>query len=386
MMWRRICRNVGGVCSAALVAASCETPPAPPPAPAGAAQSAPAGAIDTARVVSQALSSTLALPGELQPFQSVAVYPKVTGFVKTISVDRGSRVAAGDVIARLEAPELVAQHAEAESRLQATRAQLAAAQAKLAADESSYEHLRAASQTAGVVAGNDLVVAQKAAEASRAVVSGLSDAVTAAAEAARGVAQMEAYLAIQAPFDGTVTERNVHPGELVGPASGRGAGVPMVRIETASRLRLVVPVPEMYVAGLSNGTVVKFTVPDAPGQTFQGPIARIPHAIDPKTRTMPVEVDVANADGRLTSGAFAQVEWPIRRTEATLFVPATAVTTNLERTFVIRIANGQAEWVDVKPGASAGALIEVFGALHEGDVVVARATDAIRPGSILTAK
>jgi RND family efflux transporter MFP subunit len=383
MMWRRICRNVGSMCGAALVAASCGKTPAPA---ADAAQSAPAGVIDAAKVVSQPLSSTLALPGELQPFQSVAVYPKVTGFVKTISVDRGSRVSAGDVIARLEAPELVSQHAEAESRLQATRAQLAAAQAKLAADESSYDHLRAASQTAGVVAGNDLVVAQKAAEASRAVVSGLSDAVTAAAEAARSVAQMEAYLAIQAPFDGTVTERNVHPGELVGPASGRGAGVPMVRIETASRLRLVVPVPEAYVAALSTGTVVKFTVPDAPGQTFQGPIARIPHAIDPKTRTMPVEVDVANADGRLTSGAFAQVEWPIRRTQATLFVPGTAVTTNLERTFVIRIANGQAEWVDVKPGASAGALIEVFGALHAGDVVVARATDAIRAGTKLTVK
>jgi membrane fusion protein (multidrug efflux system) len=95
---------------------------------------------------------------------------------------------------------------------------------------------------------------------------------------------------------------------------------------------------------------------------------------------------VTNSDGRLTSGGFAQVEWPLRRSQPSLFVPATAVTTNLERTFVIRITNGQAEWVDVKAGAAAGTLIEVFGALHEGDVVVARATDAIRPGTKITAK
>jgi RND family efflux transporter MFP subunit len=368
-----------------VVTAACGKAPAPA-ADAGVAKTAAAGSVDAAKVVSQPLNATLALPGELLPFQSVAVYPKATGFVKTITVDRGSRVAAGEVIVRLEAPELVAQRLEAESRLMTTRSQLAAAQAKLAADESNYDHLRTASQTVGVVAGNDLVMAQKAAEASRAVVAGLTDAVTAASEAARSVAQMEAYLTIAAPFDGMVTERNVHPGDLVGPASGRGAGVPMLRVETVARLRLVVPVPEAYVAGVSSGAIVKFTVPDAPGETFQGPIARIPHAIDPKTRTMPVEVDVVNRNGRLTSGGFAQVEWPLRRTQPTLFVPATAVTTNLERTFVIRITNGQAEWVDVKPGASAGTLVEVFGALHEGDVIVARATDAIRPGSILTAK
>jgi RND family efflux transporter MFP subunit len=380
-------RVVWAVTGVVTLSASCAKSPAPPAGEAGtAAPASGAPVVDAAKVVSQPLNASLMLPGELLPFEAVAVYPKVTGFVKTISVDRGSRVTAGEVIIKLEAPELVAQHAESESRLQTARAQLAAAQAKLAGDESNYDHLRTASQTAGVVAGNDLVLAQKAAEASRAVVSGLRDAVTSASEAARSVAQMEAYLTIQAPFDGTVTERNVHPGDLVGPASGRGTGLPLVRVELVSRLRLVVPVPEAYAGGVSAGAVVTFTVPGAPGETFQGPVARVAHSIDPKTRTMPVEVDVANGDGRLAPGGFAQVDWPLRRSQPTLFVPATAVTTNLERTFVIRIANGQAEWVDVKPGSPAGTLIEVFGALKEGDVVVARATDTIRAGTKLTAK
>jgi RND family efflux transporter MFP subunit len=163
----------------------------------------------------------------------------------------------------------------------------------------------------------------------------------------------------------------------------------MLRIETLTRLRLVVPVPEASADAVPAGTSVKFTVSAYPTETFQAPVARISHAVDPKTRTMPVELEVANTAGRLTPGTFCQVQWPIRRPSATHFVPSTAIATNQERTFVIRVADkgtnaGKAEWVDVKTGANAGNLVEVFGDLSDGDQVVLRSSDAIRPGSAVT--
>jgi RND family efflux transporter MFP subunit len=124
-----------------------------------------------------------------------------------------------------------------------------------------------------------------------------------------------------------------------------------------------------------------FTVAAYPGETFSGNVARIAHAVDEKTRTMTVELDVANADGRLAPGAFCQVKWAVRRTTPSLFVPSGSVAATTERTFVIRIRNGKTEWVDVKTGLSSGSLVEVFGALHAGDQVAARGTDELKSGS-----
>lgn len=351
-----------------------------------AAQSAAPPAIDVVKVVSQKLNMIVRLPGELTPYEVVAIYPKVTGFVKWIGVDRGSHVRSGEPIARLEAPELVAQRAEAQAKLQSAQAQLVAARAKLASDEGTYQRLKAASATPGVVAGNDLLVAEKAAEADRAQVKAYQDNGNAARQALQAVAEIEGYLQVKAPFDGVVTARDVHPGALVGPAGAPGVSVPMVRIETLQRLRLVVPVPETYAAGIPEGTLVDFTVPAYPSQTFHAPIARISHAVDVSTRTMPVELDVSNPSGRLVPGTFSQVLWPVRRPYPTLFVPASAVATTLQRVFVIRVQKGKTEWVDVKTGATSGDRVEVFGDLREGDLVAVRGTDELRPGTAVTAR
>ena len=340
--------------------------------------------VDVVKVLSQKLNITVHLPGELAPYEVVAIYPKVTGFVKWIGVDRGSHVRAGELIARLEAPELIAQRAEAQARLQGAESQLATADAKLAADESTYQKLKAASATPGVVAGNDLVVAEKAAEAGRAQVKAFQDNVDAAKQSLQSITEIEGYLQIHAPFDGVVTERNVHPGALVGPAGGVGASAPIMRIETLSRLRLVVPVPENYAAGIPEGAQVTFTVPAFPGQTFSGTVARISHSVEAKTRTMPVELEVNNASSRLDPGTFSDVLWPVSRPEPTLFVPSSAVATTLERVFLVRIRNGETEWVEVKTGATSGDLTEVFGDLKPGDEVAVRGTDELRPGTHVT--
>jgi RND family efflux transporter MFP subunit len=313
------------------------------------------------------------------------MFPKVTGFVKTIRVDRGSHVKAGEMLVTLEAPELHAQRAEAQSKLQAAQAKLSAARARADASVSTYDRLKAASATPGVVAGNELVQAEKAVESDRSQIMAAEQNAAAAREALRSITDMEGYLQVTAPFAGVVTERNVHPGALVGPG-GAGGAAAMLRLADASKLRLQVAVPEAYAGTIAEGTTIPFTVSAYPGETFSGRIARVAHSVDVKTRTMSVELDVANADGRLAPGVYAQVKWPVRRAKPSLLVPSGSVAATTDRTFVVRIRNGRTEWVDVRTGLASGALVEVFGDLHAGDQVAARGTDELRPGTAVTAR
>ena len=346
-----------------------------------------ASTVEVTKVASKKLSITTRLPGELQAYETVAVFPKITAYVDSISVDRGTHVKFGQLMARLVAPEVAAQRAEAQSKLQAAEAQRAEADAKLASDQSTYDRLKSASATPGVVAGNDVEVAQRAVDADRARLEAMRGSAEAAKSALKSVTEIEGYLQVRAPFDGIVTERNVHPGSLVGPpTSGSGAAMPMLRVEKTARLRLVVPVPEKYATGINVGSKVEFSVPAFPSQTFAGTIARVAHSVDVKTRTMPVELDVNNSDGRLSSGMFPEVLWPVRRTEPTLFVPTSAVARTTEATFVIRIRGGNTEWVNVQTGELDDKSIEVFGGLHEGDEVAARGTDELRAGTHVVTK
>jgi RND family efflux transporter MFP subunit len=342
--------------------------------------------IDVVRVVEQPLNVQLSLPGELTAYQSVGIYPRVAGFVKTVPVDRGTRVRAGDLLATLEAPELVAQRSEAQSKLHAAEAQLAGTRAKADADKSTFERLRAASTTPGVVAGNDVLVAEKAADASQNQVLAGQQSVEAARQALNAVREMEGYLRITAPFAGVITERNVHPGALVGPAGASTSSAPMLRVVDTNRLRLVVPVPEAYTGELKNGEEISFSVAAYPGQSFAGKVARIASAVDVNTRTMAVELDVANRDNRLAPGTFCQVRWPVRRRTPSLFVPVGSVAATTDRTFVIRIHGGKTEWVDVKTGLTSGPLVEVFGNLRAGDEIAGRGTDELRPDTEVRAK
>ena len=343
--------------------------------------------VEVVKVTSKKLAITVRLPGELQAYESVAVFPKVTAYVNSISVDRGSRVKTGQLMAKLVAPEVAAQRAEAQSKLQAAEAQRAEAEAKLGSDESTYERLKSASVTPGVVAGNDLEVAKRAVDADRARVQASRESAEAAKSALKSVSELEGYLQVRAPFDGIVTERNVHPGSLVGPAgNASNSAVPMVRVEKLDKLRLVVPIPEKYAAGIGAGSKVGFSVPAFPRQNFSGTVARIAHSVDVKTRTMPVELDVNNSASRLSSGMFPEVLWPVYRTEATLFVPVSSVARTTEATFVIRIRDGNTEWVNVQTGELDGKSIEVFGPLQQGDVVAVRGTDELRPGNRVTVR
>jgi RND family efflux transporter MFP subunit len=342
----------------------------------------------TVEVVSVApgrLERKLRLPGEILPYQAVDLYARVTGYVEEVLVDKGSIVRAGQLLVKLTAPELHAQRAEAESKVQAVDSQRAEAVAKLAAAQSTYEHLLAAAATPGAVAENEVILAKKSVDAARAVRAVYENSAKAARASVEALAKLEEYLNVVAPFEGIITERAVHPGALVGPGSG-SRGEPMLRLEQHSRLRLLVPVPETALSGIAPGASVSFSVPAYPEEVYSGVIARVPGTVDPKTRTMGVELDVSNPHRRLGPGMYAEVLWPVRGARSSFLVPPTSVVTTTERMFVIRVRNGRAEYVKVSRGASAGGQVEVFGALAANDLIVLRGTDEIREGSPLVAR
>jgi membrane fusion protein, multidrug efflux system len=334
-----------------LLLIACKRSPdseAPPPVASVAPQTH-----EVVAVVAKPLDATLKLPAELAPDESVAIYPRVSGFLDEIAVDRGSSIKKGQLLARLSAPELAAQRAEAES--------------KVAAAKSTYDRLKSASATPGAIAGHDLEVAEAGMNADKSRVDSLR--------------ALESYLYVRAPFDGVVTERNVHPGALVGPPTGPNAP-PMLRVEKIDHLRVTVAVPEADAAAVAIGTPASFTVSTYPGQKFTGKVARVAHEIDPKTRTMAVELDFDNAGPKpLVPGAYAEVLWPVHRDAPSLFVPPSAIATTTERTFVDRVRDGKIEQVTVGRGVAMGDLVEVFGDLAAGDQVLKRGSEVLAPGT-----
>ncbi len=321
---------------------------------------AAAEAVSTVEVVqvrADKLDTTARLPGELTPYEMVALYPRVNGFVEQIGVDRGSTVRRGQLLVTLSAPELASQRAEAQSHLWAAR--------------STFERTRAASDTPGAVAKHDLEIARAAVDAEVARVQSLKT--------------LESYLSVRAPFDGVITERNVDPGALVGPRTGANA-TPMLRMESVGRLRLTVAVPETDVGAIAEGTKAEFVVRTWPGQRFNGVIRRVAHAIDAKTRTMPVELDVENGKNKLAPGMFAEVFWPIRREAPSLFVPSSAIVQTTETTYVDRVRGGAIEQVAVQRGTALKDRVEVFGPLQAGDLVLTRGSEELKDGTKVLTK
>jgi RND family efflux transporter MFP subunit len=341
--------------------------------------------VQTVEVTSAKTEQVIRLPGEFVPFQSVDLHARVAGFVDTVEVDRGSAVKKGDLLATLSAPEMKAQLLEAEAKVKALEAQRLETEAKVVAAQSTYERLRTASQTPGAIAGIELIQAEKTLDAAKAAQQGAGMSIDAAKASLEAVRELEKYLKVTAPFDGFITERYVHPGALAGPGTG-GPTVPLLRLEQISRLRLVVAVPETELSGIARRARVPFAVPAFPGQVFHGTVARIGHSVDPKTRTMPIELDVQNTNGKLSPGMYPEVQWPVRMSQPSLLVPASSIVTTTARSFVIRVRNGRAEWVDVHRGRAAGDRVVVFGPLHPGDRIVLQASDEIRDGAAVQAE
>jgi membrane fusion protein, multidrug efflux system len=314
--------------------------------------------VEVVPVVSRNMSILDRLPAELEAWQQVAIYPKVQGFIEEVPVDRGSIVRKGQLLARLSAPELLAQTAQAE--------------ATTAGDQATYRRLVKASETPGATSKNQVELAEQAY---------LADS-----ERVRSLKTLAGYLTITAPFDGIISERNVHPGALVGPPSEPlASAVPLLRLQEVSHLRLVVPVPQADADAVDDGAQVRFEVSAWPGRYFTAIVRRVSHSIDPATRTMPVEADYYQRQYLLDPGMFVEVLWPVVERTKSLFVPSSAIVQTATRTFVDVVKQGRIRQITVQLGRTMGDSLQVFGKVHEGDQVLANGSQDITDGEQVTA-
>ncbi len=301
---------------------------------------------------SEQVAKDLTLAGDVLPLERAVLYAKVAGYVKRVNVDIGTRVRRGQVLATLEAPEIIAKVAEA-------RARLLSAQAKQRSSADTYRRTLNAAQTEGIVAASEL-------EHTKNIM--LSD--SAEEQSARftlsSAQELERYLSLTAPFDGVITKRSVDVGVLVGTAGDK----PLLELENTATMRVRVAIPEAFSGATLDKTTVNFAVKACPDRQFSAMLKRQTQSIDAATRSETWEFETRNTDYALKAGMVADVKLRFARGVATFVVPPSSVVTTLERRFVIKITGGRTAWVDVTKGVAMKDKIEIFGTLAVGDTLV----------------
>jgi len=364
------------------------------------AAAGPAAAV--VRVEEGRLGTPLTLAGAFKPFQDVDLHAKVAGYIKTIYVDVGSHVKAGQTLAILEVPELAAQLAGADAAVRRSREEIRRAQGDLtrarssyAAAHAMYDRLsQAAQQRPGLVAQQDVDDAQAKDLGGEAQVASAQAALDAAQQALE-VAQatqtqytaLSDYTRITAPFAGVVTTRYADTGSLI--AAGTSSSTqsePVVRLAQISVLRLVLPIPESIAGGIRLGDPIKVHV-QALNQDYVGKVARFADALDEQTRTMHTEIDFQNTDGKLLPGMYVEATLTQAEKKQMLTVPLEAVEmTGPEGTVLVVNAQNVLEERKVHLGLQGSTRIEVLSGLSEGERVVVGSRNEFRAGMKVTPK
>ena len=300
------------------------------------------------------LSSTQ--PGTAEAFYEADLGAKVSGFVSELSVDVGSRVREGQVLARLAVPEL-------EAARDAARAQVTA--------------LRSEHDRTEMLAARNSVTQKALAEAK----SRLDAAIAAEAE----VEAQIAYATIEAPFNGVITARAIDPGDMIFQASSpKGSGEPLLKVAKLDVVRVKTYVPEREAVWADVGDPGTVLFDALLGQVFSGTVARLSGAIDAATRTMLVEIDLPNPAGRIRPGLYGQVRLTLERREDALALPAAAVQFDDRGAFVFVAAAGDvARRTPVQTGLSVGGWIEIAGGLRADERVVAGPPAGLADGAAL---
>jgi membrane fusion protein (multidrug efflux system) len=316
----------------------------------------------------KSFNKKISFPGELLPLERAEIFAKIPGYLNSIKVDIGDAVKKGQVIAILDAPEMIANYSQANSDVQT-------AKSRYIESLDAYKRISNAAKVDGTVAAGELERIKNQMMADSAGLEALKSKLIA-------YAQLEDYLIIRAPFSGVVTQRNFDPGTLV----GTGNTKPVFVIENGDILRLRLPVPEAYTSANPNGSSVSFTVDAYPGLVYDARLSRKAGALNLTNRTETWEFIYLNKDNQLKSGMFANATINFSRTAPSFVVPPAAIVTNLERRFIIRLKNGKTEWVDVHIGIVLDDKTEIFGNLSEGDTILVRGTDEIKQDKKLIPK
>jgi len=368
------------------------------------------------------LDIKLAFTADILPAQQAAIFSKVSGYIRRIHVDRGDFVTAGQLLVEIDDQELQAAVAQARAALLTGQAGLEVARSTLEGQRANLENQRANLVKARAVADNDGRQAQRmktlferglvsatdyenartASESSRASVQAAEaqlrvaevQVVTQQSQVRLSEAQVESYEAalrlaqtnlgntrLVAPFSGYIAQRNLDPGAAV---SAQSAGtsttsVGILGIQSIETVKVQIEVPERDIARVAVGAPVSVVADPYEGQTFTGKVVRVVHNLDPRSRTMGVEVDIPNPDGKLKPGMFARVEVFVDSRKQALTIPMEALRVGEARPSVMVVRNGVVEAVSLELGVSDGQVVEVRRGLGEQDEVILQGKDLVKP-------
>jgi len=315
----------------------------------------PAMSVQTIRPKRGEIVHKVTLPGNVMAYQEATLYVKVAGYLKTINVDKGDSVKEGELLAEIEAPEMLAD--------------LIKAKAEAEAAQLDYKRVTDAQKKA-----SDLVVPQTvdAAKAKSGVaVAGL-----------QRIETLLSYAKITAPFSGVITKRWVDPGALI-PAptsSSTSKSGAVVTLMDFSTVRIDVAIPDTEAPFIKKDLPVKVTVNELPGRTFQGTITRFSYALDESTKTMATEIEISNPDLALRPGMWAAVEIELQKKENALLIPAEALVIEKNKNSVFVVRDKKALKVALTTGFDDGVNVEILKGCGLNDAVIVAGKQSVTDG------
>jgi len=299
------------------------------------------------------------LPGTIRPNRQAVLYAKVSGYLKSIRVDKGDFVKAGDPVAEIEVPEL-----SADLTKQRVEVQVA---------EVAWKRLKDAQTRAP-----NLVMPQTVDDA-----KGRYDIAVASLTHTE---TLLAFAHIVAPFDGIVTKRHVDQGAFI-PAATAGSvaqSAAVVTIMDIARVRVEVAVPEQEAAVVKTGLSATLTLDELPGHSFEGTITRFGYALDEATRTMMTEIELPNPARELRPGMYGSVKLVLERKKDALVIPIDALVVDKTRTFVFTPAGDKAKRLTVKVGFRDSTSAEILEGVALDQVVLLAAKASLADGQAVT--
>ncbi len=326
----------------------------------------------------------LVLPGSAQAFTDTPIYARTSGYLKKWYFDIGAHVKQGELLAEIDTPEI-------DRQVQQGRADLQTAQANFNLAQTTATRWEFLLKT-NSVSKQETDQALSNVKATQAIVdSNIANV--------HRLEELQSFEKVYAPFDGVVTARNTDVGALItaGASPGTGSGItinaapggsPAARelfhLAALHTIRVFVAVPEVYSRAAVNGGTVTLTADANPGRTFRGTLVRNSNAIDPASRTLLVEVDVANSDGQLLPGAYASVHFKVPGQARSVTIPANTLLFRAEGLRVGVVRNGQAQLIPIQIGRDYGSRVEVLSGLTTTDDVILDPVDSLISGTPVT--
>jgi membrane fusion protein, multidrug efflux system len=314
-------------------------------------------------------TAPLILPGNIEANRSTSIYARVDGYLRKWYVDIGDRVKEGQVLADIEAPQIDANLREAQAQLELAQANLKLAQTNSARSQQLFSNNVNSQKELDTVVATAQV--QQASE----------DTATASLENAK---QMKAYEQVRAPFDGVITARYVDVGSLVTSGSSKTVQK-LFDLAQSDLVRVFVNVPQSDVERVKPGSSARVKVDEYPNETFAGKVARDAGAFDQASRTILLEVDVPNPDGRLYAGMYAQVTLSTPNPNPLLYLPDNTILIDSKGTRVATVtADHKIHFKSITLGRDFGSKSEIITGLAPSDVVVQNPTDDLQEGTAVS--